>query len=57
MKRKRVTIVVALGAALGATGCAGPRFDSPHYSGNQALDAANPKCADEFSPCQDGAAP
>ena len=50
-------ILVALGAVLGATGCTGPRYDSARYTGNQAIYAVNPKCADEFSPCQDGTAP
>jgi hypothetical protein len=35
-------------------GCAGPRMDSARYGGNAALYGVNPKCATEFSPCQDG---
>ena len=44
------------GVMLGATGCAGPRYDSASYSGNQAYYAVNPRCADEFRPCDDGGA-
>jgi hypothetical protein len=48
--------VAVLGVALGASGCAGPRYDRTGYSGNQALYSVNPKCAGEFAPCQDGTA-
>ena len=48
--------LVILGAVLFAAGCAGPRYDSASYSGNQAYYAVNPRCADEFRPCHDGAA-
>ena len=53
---RMTTVLIVLGAVLGATGCAGPRFDSATYSGNQAYYAVNPRCADEFRPCHDGGA-
>jgi hypothetical protein len=49
----RLTVAaLVLGVVLAGAGCTGQRFDETSYLRGQAFYAANPKCLDEFRPCQ-----
>jgi hypothetical protein len=49
---KLAAATVLLIAVVGIMGCSGPRFDTNRYLAGQAFYQVNPKCLDEFRPCQ-----
>jgi hypothetical protein len=53
-KARLVSAALAFAAVLGMAGCAGHRFDLANHATDQAFYAANPKCLDNFHPCQSG---